>query len=248
MVVKVLKKGFLAGMAVVGLEAAYAVLRPAPDLPEFDPSDTFGDPASPPLRVAVMGDSSVTSPGVSGPEEIWVTLVCRKLAETHHVTLKSFAVGGSKASDLVENQLQSTAAFRPDLIFVSVGANDALKGVPKRRFRENLDHLIGELAATGALVVQSGVGDLGTIPRFHPPLRNLMTRRGRTLDTIHREVAEKHGTVVIDRRDEDTDLWYRERHLWAEDLFHVSAAGHARWAEMVWRTVAPLFARVDGEG
>ncbi len=248
MLIRILKKGALAVFAVLGLEAAYAVLRPAPDLPEFDPSDTFGNPDNPPLRVAVLGDSSVTAPGVSGPEEIWVTLVCRRLAETHHVILKSFAVGGSKASDLIENQLDDAIAFKPDLVFVSVGANDALRFIPKKKFRANLDHLIGKLAETGALVVQSGVGDLGTIPRFHPPLQNLMTRRGAAFDAIHREVAAKHGTVVIDRRDEDAEPWYRERELWAEDLFHVSAAGHALWAEMVWRTVAPLFAKADAEG
>ncbi len=247
MLTRILKKGFLATFAVLGLEAAYAVLRPAPDLPEFDPSATFGDPDKPPLRVAVLGDSSVTAPGVSGPEEIWVSLVCQQLAKGYQVILRSFAVGGSKASDLIDNQLEEAIAFEPDLVFVSVGANDALKFVAKDRFRENLDYLIGKLADTGALVVQSGVGDLGTIPRFHPPLRNLMTRRGAAFDAIHREIAAKHGTVVIDRRDEDAGPWYTDRDLWAEDLFHVSAKGHARWAEMVWRTLAPLFAKSDAE-
>ena len=79
MVSRILRRGAIAGVTVLGLEAAYAVLRPAPELEEFDPSGEFGDPTSPTLRVAVLGDSSVTAPGVAGPHEIWVSLVCERL-------------------------------------------------------------------------------------------------------------------------------------------------------------------------
>ena len=78
MVRRLLKTGVAAGAAVLGLEAAYAILKPSPLLPEFDPSDEFGDPTDPMLRVAALGDSSVTAPGVTGPEEIWITLVCQR--------------------------------------------------------------------------------------------------------------------------------------------------------------------------
>ena len=80
-----LRRGLAAGVTVVGLELAYAVLRPSPVQEEFDPSGEFGSPENPQLRVAVLGDSSVTGPGVAGPEEIWVSLVADRLAETHRV-------------------------------------------------------------------------------------------------------------------------------------------------------------------
>lgn len=228
------------GVAVVGAEAAYALLKPAPILEAFDPSAEFGDPTSPTLRVAALGDSSVTGHGVSSPDEIWVSRVCARLAESHHVVLASFAVGGSMAHNLVAEQMDDAIAFQPDVIFVSVGANDAIKGVPLRRFEANLDHLIGHLAATGAVIVQSGVGVLGTIPRLHPPLSTIMTIRSGLFDRVHRKVAARHGTSVIDQRYDDARLWNRDRSLWAADDFHVSAAGHARWAESVWRTLEPL--------
>lgn len=240
MVGKLLRRGAIAGFALLGVEAAYALLRPTPILEQFDPSGEFGEPASRTLRVAVLGDSSVTAPGVAGPHEIWVSLICTRLAETHHVLLQSFAVGGSMAHDVITEQLDDTIEFEPDVVFVSVGANDAIKGVPIRRFEENLDHLIGALVESGAVVVQSGVGFLGTIPRLYPPLSTLMERRARRFDAVHWRVAETYGSAVVDQRSDDPTVWNRDRSLWAEDFFHVSAAGHARWADTVWLTVGPL--------
>lgn len=248
MVERLLKRAAMVAIAVLGVEAAYALLRPAPRLEEFDPSAEFGDPSLPMLKVVVLGDSSVTAPGVSGPDEIWVSLVCSRLAEDRHVVLRSFAVGGSRAQDVIADQLGPALELHPDLVFLSVGANDAIKGVPLRRFVEDLDRLVGSLAATGAVVVQSGVGVLGTIPRLHPPLSHMMSRRALRFDRAHWEVAARFGTTVVDQRSDDPLIWYRDRSLWAEDYFHVSAAGHARWADTTWRTVAPLLNGADGPG
>jgi lysophospholipase L1-like esterase len=242
MIPSLVKKGALAGAVVLGLEALYAFLRPAPDLPEFDPSGEFGDPATPPLRVVVLGDSSVTAPGVDHPDQIWVRIICQRLAERHHVALKSVAVGGSTVRTVLDSQLEAAILSDPDLILLSIGANDAIRGIPLRRFERDLDHLVADLADTGAIVIQSGVGDLGTIPRLYPPLRGLMTRRSLAYDRVHHRVARRHGTLVVDQRSDDRRAWLRDRSLWSDDLFHVSASGHARWAETVWKTVEPAFA------
>lgn len=240
---RLIRRGALAGFLVVMVEAAYAVLRPAPALEEFDPSGEFGDPSHRTLKVAVLGDSSVTAPGVSGPHEIWVSRVCHRLAERRHVELRSFAVGGSRTRDVIENQLEPALEFGPDLVFISVGANDAIKGVPLHRFAADLERLVAALAGSGATVVQSGVGVLGTIPRLYPPLSNLMSRRARRFDRVHWQVAARHETAVVDQRSDDPALWNNDASLWAADLFHVSSAGHARWAETTWRTIEPLLSR-----
>lgn len=248
MVPWLLRRGVAASAVIIGAEAAYAVLRPVPRFAEFDPSGVFGALHLPPIRVAVIGDSSVTAPGVAGPEEIWVSRVCTRLAETRHVTLESFAVGGSKVADLIENQLEPTLAFAPDMVLVAVGANDVIRGVSLRTFEGRLDELIGALAETDALVIMSGVGDMGTIPRLHPPLRNLMTRRSERFDGVHHAVAVRYGAHVIDQRSDDPASWYTDRSLWSPDLFHVSASGHERWANLTWRTIEPLLGVPHGTG
>jgi lysophospholipase L1-like esterase len=241
-----IKSGAIAGAVVIGLEAAYAVLRPTPTLTEFDPSASFGDSTSPQLRVVVLGDSSVTAPGVSGPEEVWVSLVCERLAADHHVILDSLAVGGSCAHDLIQNQVGPALELDPDLILIAVGANDVIRGVTRKRFEMNLDHLVSELSSTRATIILSGVGDLGTIPRLHSPLRQLFSHRSAGFDRIHRRVAAKHGAHVVEQRADRPQDWYSDRSLWAADLFHVSAAGHRRWADVVWATLEPQLSGGNG--
>jgi lysophospholipase L1-like esterase len=245
MVPRLLIRGATAGAVVLGAEALYAILHPAPRQEEFDPSGAFGDPSNPPYRVTVLGDSSVTAPGVAGPEQIWVSLVCSRMAEDRYVTLKSFAVSGSRAEDLLRDQLGPAIETRPDLMLVSVGANDCIHGVPLRIFEARLDELVGKLMETGALVVLSGVGDIGPIPRLKPPLRNLMSRRSERFNRAHERVAERHGAHVVPHRRDDPAIWYSDPGLWSEDQFHVSAAGHKRWADSTWRTLQPL---LDGSG
>lgn len=240
MVRSTIRRVAVSAMVVVFVEVAYALLRPSPELEEFDPSGEFGDPSHPTVRVAVVGDSSVTAPGVSSAQDIWISRICARLAEDRHVVLASFAVGGSRAQDVIAEQLDAAIAFEPDLVFVSVGANDTIKGVPIRRFAEDLDHMIEELTQTRAVIVQSGVGVMGTIPRLYPPLSSWMTARSARFDTVHRQVAQRHGTAVVEQRSDNPALWNRDRSLWAADYFHVSAAGHARWADTTWRTLEPL--------
>jgi lysophospholipase L1-like esterase len=235
------KGGAIVGVAIVGAEAAYALLKPAPDLPEHEPSGEFGDPRQPPLRVVVLGDSSVTAPGVADPDHIWVRRLCHRLAIGRHVILKSVAVGGSTVRDVLDSQLAAATDFQPDLALVAIGANDVIRGVPRRRFEEDLDRLIAGLVSSGATVLQGGVGDLGTIPRLYPPLRWMMTRRSLAFHHAHQRVAARNGTLIAELREDDRDLWLRDRSLWSEDLFHVSSAGHARWAEIAWATLEPIY-------
>ena len=237
MIRRVLTRGAMAIVAVVGVEALYAVLRPSPRQEEFDPSRVRGNPDHPHLRIAVLGDSTVTAPGVTGPDDIWVSRVADQLSETHRVELKSWAIGGSMAHDLIADQLGPALEFTPDLVFLSVGANDAIKGVAVRKFQANLDRLVEAFVATGAVVIQSGVGDLGTIPRLKPPLRNLLSRRALRFNAAHEAVAEKHGSWVVPQRDGPLDVWYEDRGLWSADLFHVSSGGHQIWADNAWSTV-----------
>lgn len=245
MAARLIKKAIFTVCLLVGIEIVYALFRPVPDLEEFDPSGEFGDPDLPPLRVVVLGDSSVTAPGTNGPEESWVQLVGRGLGSTRHVILESLAVGGSCADDLITDQLPAALRFEPDLALVSVGANDAIRGVPLRRFEENLGYLVETLVSSGALVVLSGVGDLGTIPRLYPPLRQALSRRSARFDAAHWRVAMAHGAHVVPHREFDPAAWYSDRGLWSEDLFHVSAAGHRRWASTALATLEPLLASAD---
>ena len=88
------------------------------------------------------------------------------LAERFYVNAVSVAVGGSKARDVLESQVDEALEHEPDIAYVVVGSNDALRGTPVARFEEEFDSVVAKLHADVPSVGLSGIGDLGTIPRL----------------------------------------------------------------------------------
>lgn len=234
------------GAVTLGAELAAAVLWPAPDQPEFDASGRFGSSPRVPLRVAALGDSTLTAPGVGEPDGIWVREVCRRLAsETGRpVELFSFGVGGATAAAVARDQLAPALEASPHLALVSVGANDVIRGVPTARLIRDLDRIVGSLANSGAMVVTSGVGDLGSIPRLVPPLRQMATGLGRRADRAHDVVAGRHGATKVRQWDWAAAEFRIRRDIWSPDRFHPNEAGHRIWAEVCWEALVPLLPRL----
>lgn len=229
-----------ATLAGAFLEVAYVAHRPLPSFEGFDASTVIGNAAAPALRLAVLGDSTCTGPGLSSPDDLWCRVVARTLADRYRVELTSVAAGGAKVVDVLEGQLEAALALRPDVAIVSVGANDALRPIPSTLIATRLEAITAALAAVCPFVVLSGIGDLGTIPRLVPPLDLLARRRGRLVDRIHAEIAERHHNVVKIPMWELTAEDFRTRSdVWSPDLFHPSAAGHAVWARAALTVLAP---------
>lgn len=236
-----------AGVVTFGAELAYAYFWPAARQPEFDASFQVADGQGDPLRAVAVGDSTLTAPGLTRPDDIWIRAVIRDLAAStgRPVELRSLAVGGSTSRDVLRDQLPAALAFRPQLAFVSVGANDLIRGIPAVRLSRNLDQIVGALRGRGAEVVLSGVGDLGTIPRLAPPLRQMASRLGRRGDRLHGAVAERHGAIKADQWRWAAGEFGTRRDVWSSDRFHPSAAGHDIWARTCWEVVEPLCARLS---
>lgn len=230
-------------LAAIGTELAFAYLWPAPRQPEFDASFLIGDELDgPPLRLAALGDSTLTAPGVSDADQIWIRQVARNLADAtaRPVELRSFGVGGSDTADVRYDQLPYALEFRPHLAVVSVGTNDLIRGLPVRRLYDHLDYIVGALRDGGAQVILSGVGDLGTIPRLAPPVRQMATRLGRRGDRVHQRVADKHGAIKAQQWVWAAGEFRRRSDVWSPDRFHPNAAGHEIWASTCWEAVEPL--------
>lgn len=239
---RLLKRTAQLGAATLGLELAIAVLWPAPPQDQFDPSGTYGTAPGAPLRVAAVGDSTLTAPGVGDGSEIWVAEVCRRLAESTRraVELGSFGVGGATAAQVAKTQLASALAFEPDLALVSVGANDVIRGVRWSRLVSDLDRIVSAFVESGAVVVTSGVGDLGSIPRLVPPLRQMATALGRRADRAHDVVADRHKAVKALQWDWAAREFRTRSDIWSLDRFHPNREGHLIWADVCWEALQPL--------
>ena len=224
----------------MAVEAAYAVLRRVPFQEEFDASGSVGPGDGNPLLMVVVGDSSCTGPGVREPSEIWCRLVASRIAERgHRVTIKSFAVGGATSSSALQTQVPEAEALDADLTFVAVGTNDVIHQVSLSLLEKNLDETVKRLSRVSNRVVVAGIGDLGTIPRLLPPLRQLASRRGRRADAVQALVADRHGAIKADLWGAAAEAFRTDPSIFSADLFHPAAPGHLVWADAAWEALEP---------
>ena len=227
-------------MGTLAIEAAYAVRRKLPLLEEFDASGSIGPPDGTPLLMVILGDSSCTGPGVKEPSEIWFQLVASRLADRgYRVTIRSFAVGGARSSGALETQVPAAEALHPDLTIIAVGTNDVIHQVSLTTLERNLDEIIGRMTRVSKLVLVAGVGDLGTVPRLLPPLRQLATHQGRRGDGVQARAAQRHGALKADLWGAVADAFRTDPAIFSADLFHPAAPGHRLWADAAWHVLEP---------
>ena len=225
-------------------QVAYASRRRLPLGGEHDPTGTFGNPASPRLRLAVLGDSSVTGQGLDSAEDTWARVVARHLSDRFYVDLRSYGAGGARSDDVLEEQLPAAESVRHDIAIVSVGSNDILRMTPAWHFERRLDEIVVRLKRVSSSVILFGVGDLGSIPRFPYPVDRVAAGTGRVADWVHRRVAERNGIAKVDQWALTTEAFNSGPHMFAPDLFHPSAVGHRAWADALIPTVEAELVRI----
>jgi len=136
-------------------------------------------------------------------------------------------------ADVLARQVPLVAGRHPDLVLISVGANDTIHLTGRTGFRRTYERLVRALPA-GVPVVLLGVPDMGSIARFAQPLRAIAGRRGRRLDAEVRRVAAATGAVYADIAGPTGPAFRRDpRRYFAADDFHPSDAGYGLWADAV---------------
>ncbi len=234
-----MRRGIAIGVPGVALATAgglWAQVRhvanaPLPHFDDLDASGSYGRRSATPVTVAVLGDSSMTGPGLSRGDLIWIARLADRLP--WRVEVRSHAKGGSRVRDVLERQLPSAVLDPPDAFVVSIGANDAIHGTPTRTFARQLEQLLDQLSAV-APVVSLGIGDLSVIPRLPRTLRPVVARRSAVIDRAHKLVAADRDHVVRVPVGKLSDPHFR-RHgtdLFADDLFHPNHHGHELWADL----------------
>ncbi len=219
----------MGGMLVEVRRAAHA---PLPHFDDNDPSGTYGRVgAERAVRVAVLGDSTVTAPGLASGSHSWIARLCDRLPWEVH--LRSHARGGSRVAHVLDEQASEAASERPDLFVVAVGANDVLHLTPAGRFTRQLHELLDGLSEV-APVVTLGIGDLSVIPRVPWSLKPAVARRSAAMDRLHAGVAAGREAVVRVPVAELADPHFRVGgpSLFVEDRFHPGARGHALWGQL----------------
>lgn len=186
--------------------------------------------AGPVARVAWLGDSLAAGLGCDDVTDTPAHLVARLLERPVDVTM--LAIPGARAADVLTSQLPLLRE-RPDLVVISVGANDVASSTTRSAYAAELDELLDRLCPTPVLLLS--LPDMSMADRMAEPLRSLAGARARWFEAARAQVARRHAHVrSVDIATRPAGLSRQAgRHLLSADRFHPGAEGYRIWAERI---------------
>jgi len=241
-----------AAVALVALYAGASYARvkqtlAAAHLPEIPlgAERQYGDPAAPPYRIVVAGDSTAHGIGADSVDESFGARVAQSLAHSdRRVSFTNLGVTGARAEDVLHAQLPNVAALQPDLILLSIGANDVTNWTGEDAYLQKMRTMIDALSDTGATVAVLDVPAIVSVPLLPLPVRLLFdVRTHRFNDGPHRLIADQqtldvHNKVILVPIYEETrPIFERDHTNFAADGFHPSSKGYAVWADVILRAL-----------
>jgi len=162
----------------------------------------------------------------------WADLVADRLAaENPGFQYANLAIRGKLVRQIVDEQVETAVAMRPDLVSFAGGMNDVLRpGCDVDAVTTKITGAASALAGSGARLMLFRVID--PTGRMRGSAR-LMPRITRLLSVVDALVAE-HDAIVVDLFAEKV---FDSPALWAEDRIHLNAEGHRRVAEATVRAL-----------
>jgi len=186
-------------------------------------------PGPDPLRLLLIGDSTIAGVGAATQQQGLAGNLSRELGERLGRGVEWRAVGesGATAKDLLERFIDEAVSEPFDVVFVSVGANDALGLRSRAVFGRDIRSLLFLLreANPGCTIVMSSLPAFFRFELLPNPLKRNLYRHSRSLEAEARRIIGMTGNA----RMSPPPPPYTEG-FFASDLFHPSEAGYRDWA------------------
>lgn len=181
-----------------------------------------------PLRLLVLGDSTAAGVGAGTQDEALPGNLARELAARsgRGVVWRAMGRNGATSHDLVADYLGDAVSEPVDIVFLSIGANDALGLRSRGGFSRDIRTLLTRLLEVSPLVLMSSLPAFGQFELLPNPLRWNLYLHSRSLEDAARAiVASTPGVHMSPPPPEYTPGFF------ATDLFHPSASGYRDWAK-----------------
>lgn len=189
---------------------------------------TLGD--GPGLVYVILGDS--TTAGVGGTYDLGIAMsTTRELARSHRVTMTNLGVSGARIRDVRRLQLPDAERLHPDVVLLSVGANDVTHLTRIGAMRNDLAEIVTRLRRSNpnVKIVITGSPDMGSLPRIPRILRGIATWRTKRVNRMFVPAAKELDLTFAPIAEETGPLFRKDRSLLADDRFHPNDRGYATW-------------------
>ena len=180
-----------------------------------------------PLRLLVLGDSTAAGVGADTQDDALPGNLARELAARtgRGVTWRAVGRNGATARDIITDHLSDATTEDVDLVFLSIGANDALGLRPRAAFARDIRTILARLREVSPLVLVSSLPAFFRFELLPNPLRwNLYLHSQNLEDAARAIVARTPGVHMSPPPPPYTEGFF------ATDLFHPSASGYRDWA------------------
>ena len=186
--------------------------------------------ASRPLHLLVLGDSTAAGVGVDHADlglggRLAEAIAARTGRPVHW---RAAGANGATARDLVGQFLTPALHGPTDLVFLTVGANDALAMRSVRAFRRDLRQILDRTFAAHpeAALLMSSLPAFFRFRLLPDPLRRSLYRHSQSLERAARALVDSHPRAHMSPPPPP----YTEG-FFASDDFHPSALGYKDWAD-----------------
>jgi acyl-CoA thioesterase-1 len=180
--------------------------------------------------ILVFGDSLSAGYGLV-PGQGWVALLERRLnVQGYEYKVVNASVSGETTGGGLERLPRAIALHRPAVLFIELGANDGLRGLPILEFRANLERMIELGREAGARVVLAGV----RVPSNYGP------QYAEGFFSVYGELARARKVSVVPFLLEGMAL---RDDLFQDDRIHPGAAAQVILLDNAWATLEPLLKR-----
>ena len=133
--------------------------------------------------------------------------------------------GLSRLEKIIDN-------FKPSYILIELGGNDALRGYPPVKIKNNIEHMINLAIARGVRVFLMQV-------RIPP---NYGRRYQASFESLYREVSEENNIPLVPFMLNDIAL---NKELMLDDGIHPNEAAQPLIAKFIFTNLLPLMREVD---
>jgi acyl-CoA thioesterase-1 len=185
-----------------------------------------------PLVYVALGDSTVEGIGATRPERSYVGIISRHLeSKGRELTFHNVGKAGARVIDVNELQIDTVVKASPNLITISVGANDIRLHTNPKQFRAQLRHLFARLTdETSATIIMNNIPDI-SLSRVVPEKFKTMCRKYvQLLNMIISQEAKRFKVTVVDLFSKSKLFMELYPESFSHDGFHPSDFGYAIWA------------------
>ena len=160
----------------------------------------------------VMGDSLSAAYNLR-QQDGWVSLLKNQLSQSHpEIQVINASVSGETTQGGLSRFNDLLATHKPDIVVLELGANDALRGYPLDQTTLNLEKMIEQAQASGAVVLLIG----NQIPK------NYGKRYTQMFFNLYKDIASKYSLAYLPFMLENVAL---NKDLMQSDGLHPNKAG-----------------------